>query len=366
MPNTATLYQCPACTGPLRFDGGSGKLACDHCGNSYETAVIEALAADKERAAAAAAQPEWATEAAGSPWSDAEKAGLRIYSCPACAAEIICDASTAATSCAYCGNPAVVPKLFSGSLRPDYVLPFRLEKPAALEALQKHYKGKRFLPREFTQQNHIEEIRGIYVPFWLFDCQAEADVCFRATRVHSSTVRDEQITVTEHFRLTRGGQVAFQKIPVDGSTKMPDAHMDAIEPYDYKELRPFSTAYLPGFQAERYDVDAATSAERANVRIRKSVEESFSATVAGYGGCTTEYANIALAQGEVKYALLPVWMLNTRWKNQTFTFAMNGQTGKLIGDLPVAWPRVAAWFAGIAAPLAAVAGLLLYLLGEGL
>jgi hypothetical protein len=277
---------------------------------------------------------------------------------------VICDATTAAGSCAYCGNATVVPKLLSGSLRPDFVIPFKLEKEAAIQALKKHYQGKRFLPKEFTEKNHLEDIRGIYVPFWLFDCQAEADVCYRATKVHSHATQSEQITTTEHYRLTRGGAVAFQRIPVDGSTKMPDAHMDAIEPYHYDALRPFSTAYLPGYQAERYDVSAAQSAERANRRIRASVEDAFRATATGYGACSTEYANIALAQGEVKYALLPVWMLNTRWQGKTFTFAMNGQTGRLIGDLPIAWPKAAAWFAGISIPLAAAATLIFALVGR--
>ncbi len=362
MPNETTVYQCPACTGPLHFAGDTGKLQCDYCENSYEPETIAALMADKE-CAAGAQQPEWATEAAGSPWSEAEMAGLRVYNCPSCGAQVICDANTAATSCAYCNNPTVMPQMLNGGLRPDYVIPFKLDNDAAKQALAKHYKGKLFLPKEFAAQNRIEEIKGIYVPFWLFDCQADADVCYRAKKVHSYTSGNEQVTVTEHYRLTRGGDVTFQKIPVDGSKKMPDAHMDAIEPFDYNELTPFSTAYLPGFLADKYDVDAAESAQRANARIRASVEESFAETVSGYSGRTTEYANIRLAQGEVKYALLPVWMLNSSWKGKTLTFAMNGQTGKLIGDLPISWPRVAAWFAGIAVPLAVVVKLILMVIG---
>ena len=358
MPNETTIYQCPACTGPLRFDGPSGKLQCDYCGNNYDTATLETLMADKERAAAGAEAPSWRTDAAGSQWSEAELQGLRVYNCPACGAEVICDANTAATSCAYCNNPTVVPKMLSGGLKPDLVIPFRLDKAAAVEALTKHYKGKRFLPKEFMANNHIEDIKGIYVPFWLFDCRADADVCYRATKVHSHIQGDEEVTVTEHYRLARGGQVDFQKIPVDGSRKMPDAHMDAIEPFDYRDLKAFSTAYLPGFLADKYDVSAAESAQRANTRIHKSVEDAFAATTAGYGARSTEYANIRVAQGQVSYALLPVWMLNTRWQDKTFTFAMNGQTGKLIGDLPVSKGRAFAWFAGIAVPLAVVVGII--------
>jgi hypothetical protein len=349
----------------LRFAGDSGKLECAHCGNDYEPATIQALAADKERAAVAAEEPAWATAAAGSPWSDAEAAGLRVYNCPACGAEIICERSVAATSCAYCGNPAVVPKLLSGQLRPDYVLPFRLEKDAAMQALKAHYKGKKFLPKTFTAQNHMEEIRGVYVPFWLFDCNAEAAYCYRTTRVHSAQTAREIITTTEHYRVTRGGEIAFRRIPVDGSTKMPDAHMDSIEPFDYSDLHEFSTAFLPGYEAEIYDLSAEQSAPRANERIRESVESTVAATVQGYSSCAKEYGRLQLNENEVKYALLPVWMLHTRWQGKSYLFAMNGQTGKLIGDLPVDKRRVCAYFAGIAAPLAAAATAAVLLLGGG-
>lgn len=373
MPTQVTNYQCPACTGPLHYSAKSGKLACDYCGSSFDVAEIEALYARKEAEAAAAKQAAdakaeaaqaakdeaaeaaaasggWDTSDLSRDWG-AEADGLRVYSCPSCGAELICDQSTAATACPYCGNPAIVPGQFSGALRPDYILPFRLSKDDAVQALRAHYKGKPFLPRSFTSANHIEQIQGVYVPFWLFDGGAEGAASYRASNTNVFETGDYEITETRHYHVVRAGSLAFEKIPVDASSKMPDDHMDSIEPFDYAQLRPFSTAYLPGYLADKYDVTIDDSRDRADTRCRETLAQALRDTVTGYGACVTERDDIALRRGKVHYALLPVWMLSTKWRGQDFLFAMNGQTGKLVGDLPTDRGRFWGMFAAIAAPL---------------
>jgi len=373
MPTQVTNYQCPACTGPLHYSAKSGKLACDYCGSSFDVAEIEALYARKEAEAAAAKQAAdakaeaaqaakaeaaeaaaasggWDTSDLSRDWG-AEADGLRVYSCPSCGAELICDQSTAATACPYCGNPAIVPGQFSGALRPDYILPFRLSKDDAVQALRAHYKGKPFLPRSFTSANHIEQIQGVYVPFWLFDGGAEGAASYRASNTNVYETGDYEITETRHYHVVRAGSLAFEKIPVDASSKMPDDHMDSIEPFDYAQLRPFSTAYLPGYLADKYDVTIDDSRDRADTRCRETLAQALRDTVTGYGACVTEREDIALRRGKVHYALLPVWMLSTKWRRQDFLFAMNGQTGKLVGDLPTDRGRFWGMFAAIAAPL---------------
>ena len=373
MPTQVTNYQCPACTGPLHYSAKSGKLECDYCGSSFDVAEFEALyarkeaeataakqaadakaeaaqAAKAEAAEAAAASGGWDTSDLSRDWG-AEADGLRVYSCPSCGAELICDQSTAATACPYCGNPAIVPGQFSGALRPDSILPFRLSKDDAVQALRAHYKGKPFLPRSFTSANHIEQIQGVYVPFWLIDGGAEGAASYRASNTNVYETGDYEITETRHFHGVRAGSLAFEKIPVDASSKMPDDHMDSIEPFDYAQLRPFSTAYLPGYLADKYDVTIDDSRDRADTRCRETLAQALRATVTGYGACVTEREDIALRRGKVHYALLPVWMLSTKWRGQDFLFAMNGQTGKLVGDLPTDRGRFWGMFAAIAAPL---------------
>ena len=328
MATQLTNYQCPACTGPLHFDGASGKLVCDFCGSSYDTAEIEALYAEKEAAAETAAQNKQAPPP-DSIWSENEAAGLRSYSCPSCGAELICDETTAATSCPYCGNPTVIAGQFSGMQRPELVLPFVLDKNAAKAALKKYYRGKRFLPNAFSSQNHIEEIKGVYVPFWLFDANASGSGQYEATTSSSHRNGDYVITTTRHYDVRRTGTTQFMGVPVDGSTKMPNGHMDAIEPYDYRAFQ------------------------------RNSVSSELSASITGYNSVSTLSENIHIDYTAKHYALLPVWMLHTKWQGKDYLFAMNGQTGKLVGDLPVDKRKVAAWFAGISVPLMILLAILL-------
>lgn len=170
------------------------------------------------------------------------------------------------------------------------------------------------------------------------------------------------MTDTQHFLVRRAGTVSFEKVPVDASSKMPDANMDSIEPFDYRELKPFSNAYLPGYLADRYDVDVEASAPRADARCRASCESAMTQTVTGYATCVPEQKQISLHRGKAEYVLLPVWVLHTKWKGKDYLFSMNGQTGKLTGDLPVSMGRFWAYFAGIAGGLAAVLSVLLYVL----
>ena len=171
---------------------------------------------------------EWDVSGLNEDWgADAE--GMRTYSCPSCGAELLCEATTAATSCPYCGNPTVVPGQFSGILKPDYVLPFKLSKEDAIKALKKHYLKKPLLPSTFSKANHLEEIKGVYVPFWMYDGKASGSAQFHATQVHTYTSGDYEITETSHFDVRRAGSLGFEKIPVDASSKMPDDNMDSIE-----------------------------------------------------------------------------------------------------------------------------------------
>ena len=368
MATQVTNYQCPACTGPLHFVGSSGRLECDYCGASFDVAEIEALYAQKEQKAAEAAQRETAGQAPsagaadGSDWDasglsedwGADAAGMKAYSCPSCGAELLCDVTTAATSCPYCGNPSVIPGQFTGILKPDFVLPFKLNKEDAIKALKRHYRKKPLLPSTFSKANHLEEIKGVYVPFWMYDGVASGSARFHATQVHTYTSGDYEITETSHYDVSRAGSIGFEKIPVDASSKMPDDYMDSIEPYDYAELKPFSTAYLPGFLADKYDVSVEDSRERADKRCAGSLLSALERTVSGYTTCNETSRDIHLKRGKVHYALLPVWILNTRWDGKDFLFAMNGQTGKLVGNLPVSTKRVIGLFAAIAAPLIAI------------
>ncbi len=378
-------YQCPACGGPLRYDGAKMALVCDHCDSEFSVAEVEALYASKQQAAeekaraaagagvsadgaagAAGAVPGVAAggatgtgaaamgsqvagvasaagDSAGVPGTVGDTSGTAskaaaldaAYVCSSCGAELVCDETTAVSECPYCGNPVVAAGRLSGEFCPQLVAPFKLGREAAKNALAEHYKGKVLLPRSFAGGNRINEVQGVYVPFWLMDAQASGSAAYEATRTRRHTEGDDEVIETDHFEVMREGTMAFSRVPVDGSTKMPDAHMDAIEPFDYGALVPFSVAYMPGFVANRYDEDAEACRPRAKRRIEASVAQTLRDSVEGYEAVSCKSCEVSEDWAEPVYALMPVWMLGTTWEGQQFLFAMNGQTGRLVGDLPV-------------------------------
>lgn len=342
MAGSIVNYQCPACTGPLQFSGESGKLQCEYCGNAYEVAYIEELYKEKE---SKAAEAKIQNNRGDNSWTEEEAAHMRAYSCPSCGAEVICDDTTAATACVYCGNPTIVPGQFAGDIKPDYVIPFKVSKEDAKKALKEHYKGKLFLSKEFKANNKIDEIKGVYAPFWMFDGDSTGSITFSAEKVYRNHRGDRVVEVTEHYRVERAGKIECERLPVDASNKMPDAHADAIEPYDYTEIAPFSTAYLPGYLADRYDVSQEESGVRAHERLKGSLRKELGETVTGYTHVSVSGENIDSDITKTKYGIMPVWLLATKWKEKNFLFAMNGQTGKMIGDLPVSPGLAAGWTA---------------------
>jgi len=339
-------YKCPCCNAGINFDSGAQRMQCPYCQTQFDAEVLRQFNAVQEEAHE---QAHW--EESGNLWDDA---GLRGYRCPSCAGELLGDATTAATRCPYCGNPAVLPTQLRGSFRPEEVIPFKLDKQAAIAAFAENLKGKRLLPKKFREENTLSEITGVYVPFWLFDCHAGAQVNYRATKTTTWSDRRYQYTKTDHYQLRRAGEASFTRIPADGSKKMDDAMMDAVEPYDYRELRPFQMTYLSGYLADRYDVGAQECSKRAERRAATSLQKAISGTTGGFGACRTESEQYWVNHARARYALLPVWTLNCAWQDKLYRFAMNGQTGKFIGELPVDKGRVAAWFFSIFGGVAAL------------
>lgn len=356
-------YKCPCCGGAISFDSSLQKMKCPFCGTEFEMETLQGY--DSELQGEQDDNMLW-EGSAGSEWNEGETDGLRSFVCRSCGGEIIGDENTAATSCPFCGNPVVIMERFSGSLKPDIIIPFKLDKNAAMTGLMNHLSGKKLLPKIFKSSSHIDEIKGVYVPFWLFDTDVNAQVRYRTTRVRTWSDSNYDYTETSHYFVHRGGNVSFEHVPVDGSAKMSDELMESIEPYDFSGAADFQTAYLAGYLADKYDVSAEDSIKRANIRIKRSTEEAFAETVQGYQTVVAESSHIQLNSGKTRYALYPVWLLNTTWNNNKYTFAMNGQTGKFVGNLPVDKSAAVKWTLGLSAVFSIAAYgiiLLLHLIG---
>ena len=219
-------------------------------------------------------------------------------------------------------------------------------------------KGKPLLPREFTSQQRLEKITGMYVPFWLYDCDADFNGNYKATRIHRWSDSRYDYTRTEHFLLTRKASASFTGIPMDASTKMEDIFMESIEPFDYSQMVPFEMGYLTGYLADKYDVPSENGQDRIRQRVNQSIEDNIQNSLLGFATVVPTNRQLQIQNNKAKYVLLPVWMLNTKYNGKIYTFAMNGQTGKMTGSFPVCHKRAAAWFAGICAGVTALVHLL--------
>ena len=310
-------YACSSCGAGLEFDSKLQKMKCPYCGSVFS---VSDFITDPS---VYAENPDSVTSSFG------------IYHCTTCGAEVIADEITAATNCPYCSNPIILAGNVNGSLMPDYIIPFKISREEAKAALKKHLSGKKLLPRVFLSEHHLNEIKGIYVPFWLFDTTADVHASYNMTKTRIWSDSEYNYTETSSYRAERAGSIRFENIPADGSKKMADEMMESLETFDFDLAVPFDPVYLSGYFSDRYDISSEECEGRIKERIRKSALDTFEDTVTGYGSVIQKSGNVRLINTTIKYAMYPVWILNTTWQGKTYMFAMNGESGKFVGDLPV-------------------------------
>lgn len=336
MAENTNSYKCKACGAPLRWDAEQELLVCDHCDSTFAADVFETEEkGDKE------AEFNWVD------FREDERETIentKTYKCKNCGAEIVTDMTTVASKCPYCDNVLVMEPELKGALKPNAIIPFKVDNKQLLDIVKGFYKGKYLLPKNFISESKIKEIKGMYVPFWLFDTLADGYMQYTGTKVRSWSDSKYNYTETKYYDVYRDGSMRFEKVPVDGSKKMDDALMDSIEPYDYDQLIDFNPVYFSGFLADRFDEDAKESLPRAVRRIKQSVSDQFKTTALQYASLTEKDGNIKMLDTSVKYALLPVYLIHAVYGGKDFNFAVNGQTGKIVGNLPISGVKQAMFF----------------------
>ena len=326
-------YKCPHCGGALAFDAQSQKMNCPYCDSEID---IEALHVyDQEISTENKIDWDTVTKKAIQEKEQLQSDSLVTYLCDSCGGEVIMEATNGSFSCPYCGSTIVSTNHFSGMQKPDYIIPFKLDKEAAKLALLNHFKGKKLLPDSFSTESKINEIRGVYVPFWLFNCQTEGDLVYKANKSTHWSDSEYNYTKTDYYMVSRQGNMRFEGIPIDGSIKLDNTYMEALEPFNYQEAIAFDMAYLAGYSAQKYDVGVEDCKNRIEERTYNSTLKQMENTIHGYSSYISEKKDIFTSELDVHYALLPVWLLSNEYQGKVYTFAMNGQTGKFVGDLPV-------------------------------
>ena len=326
MQSNAVDYKCPSCGATIPFSPEKQKWVCSYCGSEF---TLEELQKSQKKSVVEE-KKEIKVE-------DAD-----IYRCQSCGAEIIADENTTATFCVYCGNTAILKDRIHNSRVPDLIIPFQKVKDDATKAFEKVVKHKPLVPKAFKTKDNIQKITGIYIPFWAYDFQVSGTVEFNATDVHTWTDFRNQYTKTDGFSVVCEGNMDYDKVLADGSSRFPDDLMDSLEPFDFQGLVSYNQAFLAGFFSEKYDVDEDKAVERAQRRAVNTSVSLMRETV-NHQSCALLDNQLNVQKQKVYYILLPVWMVNTKYRDKTYTFAMNGQTGKIVGDLPLGRKEVVVW-----------------------
>lgn len=347
-------YKCPNCGADMAYDSESGKLHCDSCGN-YEN--IKSMPG-KENVDTEDSLPNDKKEThnkKGDPSHDEDTSKIfgedeaTEYHCKNCGAVLITEKDTTATTCTFCGSPVVLGDRLTGSLAPAKVIPFKISKEQAMKAFRSWCRNGLLTPKGFMTADRVKSITGLYVPFWLYDLNGTGEVDATCTRVHKYTRGEYIYTDTSYYHVYRKVNLNYLKVPADASAKLNDKLMDKLEPFDYAQLEDFNMPYLAGYIAEKYNYNKNELFPRVQARVRNYVDEYIRSTISGYATTAYNRKDINIRDKHADYVLFPVWMVCYDYKKSEYIFAMNGQTGKIVGKPPLSMQKIFAWFAGISA-----------------
>lgn len=344
----AAEYKCPNCSADLKFDPATQKLTCEYCLSSFTVEAIKQICAKAENSITAAEQTA----------AHEFEEHTNLFHCASCGADIMCDDQQTALFCYYCHNPVILAGKLTGDYKPGKVIGFKYTREQAEEKFRSWIGKRKFVPSSFRSSQQLEKITGLYVPFWVADCDINVDYSALGKKVRHWTSGGYRYTETKEFRIVRRADVRTEGIPADGESKIDDAIMEAIEPFDYSELKDFSMSYLSGFFADKYDVDKAGVFPRIRERATAASRGVISDSITGYSIVVPSIDQHDIVNTDWEYMMLPVWFMSYKYNDKVYEFAINGQTGKLAGTPPLNVMKLKLFCAGISAAVSVAMALL--------
>ena len=379
------ICKCPQCDGALEYSPITDKMECPFCGTEYDMMEVMALQKHQDHVNGSIHKPfdvennvnagstaniyggGWESNPYAQRMEDPNE-GLHtldrpdeiakevenklhdvaiettetmegnIYTCTSCGAELFINGVETATYCAYCGQPTVVFNRVSEELRPESIIPFSIQKEQAVAVIRERLSHGFFVPKAI-KNFEVEKVRGIYIPYFLFDAY------YYDYQKLKGTVKYEESSRTENF--IREAECEFRNLTCDASRMLNDETSQRLEPYDLNALRPFEIGYLSGFYADRYDMNEKTLKNVVRVRCKELFDkEMMMDLMAENPKIISSHPKFQLRKA--RYVLLPAWFMTFRYKNEAYTILVNGQTGKVVGAVPFTKDKLAIVFVAIA------------------
>lgn len=307
------MYVCPNCGGNLRFSPTAQQLECTHC-----TSLFDPYSVTKEK--------------------DAEENNeyeVTVFTCPQCAGEIYSTDNTAAGFCSFCGASTILDSRISKEKRPAFIIPFKKTKEDCKREYTKRIRKAVFAPNELRDPKHIEGFRGIYMPYWVYYITQKGRITLKGTTEH----RSGDYIITEHYDLAGDLDAYYKGLSYDASSSFADNISERIAPFDVKNMQSFTPSILSGFYADTADVgkqiyeeDAKQIAARQTKQYLQGHSKIKKYSLSDSNNSPSVY-NTRTEQADM--AMFPVWFMSYRNKDRVAYATVNGQTGKVVADLPV-------------------------------
>lgn len=331
-------YSCKTCNAELYWDSKAGCLMCEYCGSKFQISDFDESENIEEKERKEPTQEVADKEDVAT--DESESSDLVIYKCSECGAEIITAKSTIATTCAYCGRAIALTNKIVGKFKPDSVIPFAIDEEKAKEIYKKYCQSSFLTPKHFKDENEIKKMKGIYVPFWLHSFKNNASGVLSCENTTTKRDGDDKVVIHHQYNVNMEAKGVFDKIPTDGLKTLDNALMDAIEPFNYDNMQDFNPAYMAGYYAEEYNESNKETQQRAFTRAETAMKQEMIANAGSYEKKAITIYNDNISKYSSKYVMLPVWLFNTEYKGKKYTFAINGDSGKITGKLPISFSKL--------------------------
>ncbi|MCL2036388.1 MAG: hypothetical protein FWG83_03260 [Oscillospiraceae bacterium] len=342
-------YKCPNCSANLEFQAASQDFGCKFCDSAFSSEQLKEIYPQKEEHVLDQTEPPKTAEELEQEAQFAEYSAL--YNCPSCGAAVVTENNTtSATKCVYCLSPVILTGRLSGEYKPSKLIPFKITIEQAESKFAEFCNKRWFLPKGFRDGAKLHEMTAIYVPYWISNCRTSGGITANCKKIRTWIAGEYKYTETKEYIAVRDGSMKFDGIPHDASTRADDVLMECIEPFDYKDTTDFKMSYLSGYIAEKYDVTKEEVYPRVKERAVSGSTDVMKQSIVGYNSVNITTNTIDIVQNKWEHFLLPVWFMTYKHKDEFYYFAINGQTGKFAGNLPIVWGKVA-----LAAGIAVVA-----------